>query len=239
MSDQFAPVIGEAEFEELRRRTPPPVVLEVRRSELEAEVHVPGAVPIYLDTELQGVGGGPRGSRPLPEGSDLRKSLQRWGVGDGGAVVYTTDGLAIAARAWLVLRLAGVEVSVLDVGNPSRADDGVRAEVSSVEAADLGAFVDEGLLLDARGAESYSGSHIPGAVSAPASDLLDADGHLLSSDALRRHFESHGIGSKVASYCGGGVAASLEALALASVGIPSSIYVASWSGWTASREENR
>lgn len=233
-----APVIGVEEFHELQKSSSSPAVLEVRRSKIEsspATVRVPTAVPVYLDSDLQGAGGGPRGSRPLPADGDLSELLQQWGVGDAGAVVYSVDGPAIAARAWLVLRLAGVSVSVLDLAADTRRYSG-NAPVRSIEAEEVDGFVAAGVLLDSRSSSSYQGSdnHITGAVSAPATDLTTAGGSLRPPAELRDYFQRIGIGenTSVASYCGGGVAASLTALALASIGIPSSVYVASWSGWT-------
>ncbi|WP_449280857.1 sulfurtransferase [Leucobacter sp.] len=97
-----------------------------------------------------------------------------------------------------------------------------------------------GTLLDARPAEHYAGflddersGHVPGAVSAPASDLLAAEGSLLSPPALRRWFLEHGaIGSHpVAAYCHGGVASSSLVFAAALLGQRVDLYVDSWSAW--------
>lgn len=104
----------------------------------------------------------------------------------------------------------------------------------------------EGVLLDARAAERYRGEvepadpvagHIPGAVSAPTTGNLAPDGRMLPPEALRARFAELGAGmsageaGKVGAYCGSGVTAAHEVLALAVAGVPAALYVGSWSNW--------
>ncbi len=95
---------------------------------------------------------------------------------------------------------------------------------------------------DARAGERYRGEvepvdpragHIPGAVSAPTTGNLDADGAFLPADALRARFAALGIrpGDVVGVYCGSGVTAAHEIAALAIAGIDSALYPGSWSAW--------
>src|SRR6185312_2015404 len=97
-------------------------------------------------------------------------------------------------------------------------------ELTADEAAEYAAA---GRLFDARGAAGYAAGHIPGSVSAPTRDTLDADGRLKDADTLRRHFADLGIdGSQpVGLYCGGGVAAAHEAAVLQSLGIEAALFV--------------
>ena len=101
-----------------------------------------------------------------------------------------------------------------------------------------------GVLLDARAAARYRGEtepvdrvagHIPAAVSAPTSANVTADGVLLSPARLRERFAALGVhpGQQVGVYCGSGVTAAHEVLALDLAGIPAALYVGSWSGWIA------
>jgi thiosulfate/3-mercaptopyruvate sulfurtransferase len=139
--------------------------------------HVPGAVYVDLDT-------GPAGRHPLPDPDVVEETLQRAGAGpDSEIVVYDGgDGMA-AARAWWVLRWAGVRadrVAVLDGGWPAwtaaggdvvaggegvrrpgrlRVDAG-RMPVLTAEAA-AGVAAGEGVLLDGRVAARFRGETEP------------------------------------------------------------------------------
>jgi thiosulfate/3-mercaptopyruvate sulfurtransferase len=101
-------------------------------------------------------------------------------------------------------------------------------------------------VLDARAAERYRGDaepvdpragHIPGAINAPWQGNLDpATGRFLPPDVLRARFEALGVGSgsAVVAYCGSGVSACANLVALERAGLPGArLYVASWSGWSA------
>jgi len=110
-----------------------------------------------------------------------------------------------------------------------------------------------GLLLDARAGERYRGEvepvdpragHIPGAVSAPTTDNLRPDGHFLPPQALAARFAA--LGAKpgggtggepggepeLGVYCGSGVTAAHELLALHLAGIDGALYPGSWSEWS-------
>ena len=104
------------------------------------------------------------------------------------------------------------------------------------------AFARDGLLLDARSAERYRGEaehvdpvagHIPGAVSAPTAANVNPDGTFRPAADLGMRFASLGAAgmSPVAAYCGSGVTAAHEVLALTLAGIPAGLYVGSWSDW--------
>lgn len=113
-----------------------------------------------------------------------------------------------------------------------------------LEADDAGSLARYGLLLDARAAERYRGEvepidpvggHIPGAVSAPTTENVTDAGTLRSREALAERFEALGAGpeTEVGVYCGSGVSAAHEVLALAVAGIDAALYVGSWSEWSA------
>jgi thiosulfate/3-mercaptopyruvate sulfurtransferase len=99
-----------------------------------------------------------------------------------------------------------------------------------------------GLLLDARAGERYRGEtepvdpvagHIPGAVSAPTSENVNPDGTFRSAADLAARFRGLGAtGDRpVAAYCGSGITAAHEVLALTLAGIPAGLYAGSWSEW--------
>ena len=105
-------------------------------------------------------------------------------------------------------------------------------------------------LLDARAEDRFRGEneiidakagHIPNALNAPFQGNLDADGRFLSRQALRARFESllgaQG-GRPVVCYCGSGVSAAHNVLAMVHAGLPApALYAGSWSEWI-SRAEN-
>lgn len=246
-----------------------PVVLDVRWKlggppghEEYLHGHVPGAVFADLDHELAGHGAPQDGRHPLPEAADLQQAARRWGLRQGTPVVtYDGAGNLAAARAWWLLRWAGVsDVRLLDGGLPAWQAAGhevatgeVTADPGDVELTsgglptlDVDAAEDlarTGVLLDARAGERYCGEtepvdpkagHIPGAVSAPTGANLAADGRFLSPDELRRRFTSLGAveGEPVGIYCGSGVTAAHQAAALAIAGFDAVLYPGSWSQWS-------
>jgi thiosulfate/3-mercaptopyruvate sulfurtransferase len=103
----------------------------------------------------------------------------------------------------------------------------------------------EALVLDARSAGRFAGSapepragmaggHIPGARSVPYSELLAADGTMLSPAALRMRLAAAGAdGSRpVVTSCGTGVTAAVVSLALVVAGLPpGALYDGSWTEW--------
>jgi thiosulfate/3-mercaptopyruvate sulfurtransferase len=101
-----------------------------------------------------------------------------------------------------------------------------------------------GILLDARSGERYRGEqepvdpvagHIPGAVSAPTAANVGPDGRFLSGAELGARFAGLGVTGagpgETGAYCGSGVTAAHEVLALALAGLPAALYPDSWSGW--------
>lgn len=224
--------------------------------------HLPGAVYVDLETELAAPATPAAGRHPLPDLGDLQEAARRWGVREGDmCVAYDDGGGTSAARAWWLLRWAGVrDVRLLngglaawraaggavksgpvapEPGNVVLATGGLRV-VSTDEVA---ALAGEGVLLDARAAERYRGEvepvdpragHIPGAISAPTTSNLDDDGRFLPAEQLRERFTRLGADERrpVGVYCGSGVTAAHEVAALAVAGIDASLYPGSWSQWS-------
>lgn len=224
--------------------------------------HIPGAVFVDLDRELAGHGEPADGRHPLPEVADLERSARRWGIRETSAVVIYDDlrGMA-AARAWWLLRWAGVDdVRVLDGALPAwlaaghpLADGDVIPDPGTVvlDAGQLpvltideaAAFPERGVLLDARAPERFRGDvepldpragHIPGAVNAPSAENMDDDGLFLSAPELAARYAALGAvaGAQVATYCGSGITAAHDVLALAIAGVDAALFPGSWSAWS-------
>ncbi len=226
------------------------------------EAHIPGAVYVDLDTELARHGRPDEGRHPLPEIADLQASARRWGVLQGATVVVhdDADGLS-AARAWWLLRWAGVaDVRLLDgalagwraAGLPVATGDDDAPEpgdvtltagnLPTVDADGAAALAAAGRLLDARAGERYRGEtepvdpragHVPGALSAPTAQNV-AHGRLRDAADLTARFAALGLpaGQPVGVYCGSGVTAAHEALALTVAGYEPVLYPGSWSQWS-------
>lgn len=224
--------------------------------------HLPGAVFVDLETELAAPPSAAEGRHPLPAVADLQAAARRWGVRSGGAVVaYDATGGLAAARAWWLLRWGGpADVRLLDGGLDAWTAAGGELETGDVvpppgdvvltgggmptltadEAAALPAS--GGVLLDARAAGRYRGEvepvdpragHVPGAVSAPATENLTSGGTFRTDLAGR--FGALGVrpGTAVGVYCGSGVTAAHEVAALAQAGIEAALWPGSWSQWSA------
>ncbi|TDX79470.1 thiosulfate/3-mercaptopyruvate sulfurtransferase [Rathayibacter sp. PhB151] len=226
------------------------------------EGHVPGAVYVDLDHELAAHGVPEDGRHPLPPVEALQESARRWGLRQGQAVVVYDDLKNLSsARAWWLLRAAGVaDVRLLDGSLRAWTASGRALEsgpvspvVGDVELAygalpvldidEAAALPSAGVLLDARAPERYRGDvepidpragHIPGALNAPATGNVDADGRFLDAAALRARFESLGVrhDAPVGVYCGSGVTAAADAVALTLAGFAPSLYPGSWSQWS-------
>ncbi|MFF4396155.1 sulfurtransferase [Streptomyces sp. NPDC001480] len=220
--------------------------------------HLPGAVFVDLDAELASAPG-ERGRHPLPDLKEFGAAMRRAGVSPGRPVVVYDGGQGwAAARAWWLLRWTGhPDVRVLDGGlpawegtlstdvpAPAQGDfEPVPGPGGLLDADAAAALARSGVLLDARAAERYRGDvepidrvggHIPGAVSAPTTENVTADGRFLPAEELRARFKNLGAtqDAEVGVYCGSGVSAAHEALALAVAGIPAALYVGSWSEWS-------
>lgn len=220
--------------------------------------HIPGAVFVDLDRELASAPGG-NGRHPLPDPEVFGAAMRRAGVSAGRPVVVYDGGQGwAAARAWWLLRWAGhPDVRVLDGGlaawegplqtavpEPAEGDfSPVPGGLPLLDADAAGALARSGVLLDARAGERYRGEvepidrvggHIPGAVSAPTTENTGPDGRFLPAGELAARFKALGAadGRDVGVYCGSGVSAAHEVLALAVAGIPAALYVGSWSEWS-------
>jgi thiosulfate/3-mercaptopyruvate sulfurtransferase len=148
-------------------------------------------------------------------------------------------------RAW---RAAGGQVATGDGAAPAAGDFTARpGHMPVLDAGGAASLARRGALLDARARERYRGDtepidpvagHIPGAISAPTTGNVAPDGRFLPAAGLRARFAALGAGADgtgrpVAAYCGSGVTAAHEVLALEIAGIAASLYPGSWSNWIA------
>ena len=179
-------------------------------------------------------------------------------------VCYDAGAGANAARLWWMLRWAGhAQACVLDGGFAKWVAEGraVTAEVPSfaptkykgkpersrsVNLATVERQLKRLALLDARAPARYRGEQepidpvagrIPGALNRFNGDNVTPEGTFKSPEVLRSEFEKVLSGRKpqeIVHYCGSGVAACHNALAMEIAGLPGSrVYIGSWSEWSA------
>jgi thiosulfate/3-mercaptopyruvate sulfurtransferase len=226
--------------------------------------HLPGAVWVDVDTVLSDPPSPAGGRHPLPSPPDFARRLGRLGIGDDDVVVaYDDAGGCFAARLVWLLRRTGQRAALIDGGlaawpGPLASGEVARPPVSrrvNPWPADLLRTADQvqasasspgTVLLDARARDRYTGAtalpgesragHIPGARSAPWTGNLRADGRFLTPGELRVRFADYGAedAEDVIIYCGSGVTACHDLLALERAGLPvASLFVGSWSAWSA------
>jgi thiosulfate/3-mercaptopyruvate sulfurtransferase len=226
------------------------------------ESHLPGAVFVDLAAELAGPADPGRGRHPLPPLEQFQQSARSWGIRNGDVVVaYDDSGNLAAARLWWMLRNAAFPaICLLDGGLAAWRGAGFDGESGErdvergdvvlaggampvIGAPEAATWSGRGLLLDARAGERYRGEiepvdpragHIPGAVSAPTTANLAADGRFLPAATLRERFTGMGVqaGLPTAVYCGSGVTAAHEIAALEIAGFPAALYPGSFSEWS-------
>jgi len=223
--------------------------------------HIPGARYISLDDHLSTPHvPGKTGRHPMPDIADWRRVAGTFGIQPGRQVVmYDDAGGAMAARMWWMLRWIGHEqAAVLDGGWQAWQGAGQHESTALPDAASEPAYpVRPALvatlsarepdaatqqLVDARDLPRYRGDtepldpvagHIPGAACSPFSANLDGNKKFLSPAALKEKFAPVlASGKPVVCYCGSGVTAAHNILAMKIAGLDTPpLYPGSWSEW--------
>jgi thiosulfate/3-mercaptopyruvate sulfurtransferase len=220
--------------------------------------HLPGAVFVDLDRVLAGPASPADGRHPLPDPETFAAGLSALGVGDQDTIVaYDDSGGVIAARLVWMLRATGHDAALLDGGLTAYPGELARAvprrepaaftprpwpaeRLAGVDDAASPSFV----VLDARDRARFRGDsepvdpragHIPGARNLPCRDNVDSTGRFLPMAELRERFADLGVtdGESVISYCGSGVTACHNLIALEHAGFGAGrLYPGSWSQYS-------
>jgi thiosulfate/3-mercaptopyruvate sulfurtransferase len=229
------------------------------------EGHIQGALYAHLERDLSGKKTGRNGRHPLPDPQDFEKWLEKTGLTPKDQVVcYDAGPGSMAARLWWMLRWVGHDrVAVLDgglakwtrEGRPVTVDVPIFTpfnyplKVRKDLALDIRAVEQsKSLLLDARAPARYRGEQepidpvagrIPGARNRFNMDNVSAQGTFKPAEELKKDFESVLQGkspSEVVHYCGSGVSACHNLLAMEVAGLKGGkLYAGSWSEWSADR----
>jgi thiosulfate/3-mercaptopyruvate sulfurtransferase len=229
--------------------------------------HIPGALYCDLEKDLTGPIENHGGRHPIPNKESLEKLFSQLGISNETHVVtYDDQGGAMAARLWFLLRYAGHRnVSILDGGftHWKKAGLPTTSEIHNVrQTSFVGNFqssmvvdmmdVKEALtnndttLIDSREESRYKGiqepidpvaGHIPTAVNYFWKELLDNEGKWKSDHELKKRFSTLPKDKTYIVYCGSGVTACPNVLALLKAGFQNvKLYGGSWSDWCSYNE---
>lgn len=224
--------------------------------------HIPGAVFMDL-ANLKDENNVLPGMLPPAEKFASRMQALGLGDGSR-IIVYDNSPHRTSARAWWMFRTFGInQVAILDGGLPKWIAEGrplaagretprhrhftVWKDEAAVRSLDqMRANVESGAeqVVDARGAKRFTGEepdprglapgHIPGSLSLPYDQVLNADGTFKQGEALKQAFADAGIDPDrpLITTCGSGVTAAVLLFAAHLLGKDNvSLYDGSWSEW--------
>ncbi|GEK80866.1 sulfurtransferase [Agrococcus baldri] len=227
---------------------------------------IPGAVRLDLagafSRQDDADGLGPVGVHDMPAPAELERALRELGIRAGDRVVaYDAAGIYSSARAWWMLRAAGIDAAVLDGGLPAWAEAGhplAPVAASTGRAGDVAVVWDASALVDAdataaalaSGGAAVLDARSPGRFSGDEPDpraevraghmpgaaslhygALAPGGRLLPPEQLERALRDAAGERPIIASCGSGVTAAVIALAATLVGRDASVYDGSWSEW--------
>jgi thiosulfate/3-mercaptopyruvate sulfurtransferase len=223
------------------------------RDEYEA-AHVPGAA--FADVIHALSARDARFPLMMPPAEELAAAFSRLGVGDDRrAVLYDRGDHMWAARAWWLLRAIGFDAAVvLDGGfrkwvaerrpvssarvEPARVPLTARPRPHLVADRDgvLHALATgDARVVNALPAQRHAALRIAGSVNVPYDALVNPTTFTFrATQELADAFATAGVlpGERVIAYCGAGIAACNDALALTLLGRESAVYDGSLSEWT-------
>lgn len=218
--------------------------------------HVPGAYFLDLETDLSGEKGEHTGRHPLPYEHQFAQRMNEMGLNEESTVIAYDDEGSGSARLWWILRFFSHDnVYILDGGIKSWIDSGYSLSSNIPEkkrgnfnpAPRLDMIVDMDqlkdkyrnlFLIDSRSAERYRGEvepidpvpgHIPGSVNFDYRSNFHDNGRYLPAEVLRNKFKDIMDGSVV--YCGSGVTACVNVVAMEIAGKKVLLYPGGWSQW--------
>jgi thiosulfate/3-mercaptopyruvate sulfurtransferase len=188
----------------------------------------------------------------LPE-TELAAQIGNIGIAEDSEVVFYTSGyLPCATRAWWILRYAGHNnVRVLNGGLAAWEKAGGKLEQEARQykpsqftcclRPDMFASKEEVLAAMASGdvctvntlsLESYENAHIVGSSLLPCGDLMQEMISFVTDDALASRLKEELQYKRIITYCGGGIAATVNAMAHLMAGNENvAVYDGSMSEW--------
>ncbi|MET3696055.1 thiosulfate/3-mercaptopyruvate sulfurtransferase [Bacillus oleivorans] len=229
--------------------------------ELFEESHIPNAQYVDLEKDLSGEVQLHGGRHPLPSIGFLEKMFQEKGVSlETPVVIYDQGKAPVAARLFWILRFLGhSQVFVLQGGYNSWQHSNYPTEKGPAKKAQgnftarinkemLALFTDvkemietkKGNLIDSREYQRYLGNEepidkkagrIPTALHYFWGDVFEGNRYK-TKEQLMQHFQSLSPDEPITVYCGSGVTAAPNVLALLSLGFKHvKLYIGSFSDW--------
>ena len=246
----------------LRPAQPGPYTAESGRADYEA-AHIPTAAFADLLQDLSDLRSALRFTMPPVDQLESALSALGLSHGDD-CVIYSSGSPMWATRLWWMLRSVGFDAAVLDGGLVKWRAEGralatgmeryapgrlhARPDAARwADKAEVQRAIGDGAVctINALSETAHKGTaavhygrpgHIAGSVNVPYASLLNVDGTFAKPEHLRSAFESVGALAKprVICYCGGGISATMDALALTLLGHPNvAVYDGSLSEWAA------
>jgi thiosulfate/3-mercaptopyruvate sulfurtransferase len=239
-----------------------PYRIESGRADYEA-AHIPGAAFLDLAGDLSDPGSPLPFTAPPPEALARALGAAGIGPGARVVVYSGTTPMWATRIWWMLRAVGFDDAAVLDGGLAAWRARGLAVESGArrypaarltaqprpdlwADKAQVMAAIGDGAVctINALSAAVHSGEaptnygrkgHIAGSRNVPYASLLDQDGTYLDDQGLRARFEAVGAfeRSRVICYCGGGISATMAALALIRLGHPRvAVYDGSMSEWS-------
>lgn len=224
--------------------------------------HIPGAIYLDLEKDLSGPIQKHGGRHPLPDLETFAKKLGNLGINENIRVIaYDDQGGAMASRLrWLLTYIGHPQTYVMDQGFTKWKEQGYPTtnQIPSYEPLqfipkpkmDYAADYDEvkekmksqdTIIIDSREPKRYRGEeepidavagHIPGAKNYFWKEVLTGSGTWKDENQLKQHFQALPKDKEIIVYCGSGITATPNILALKKAGFSRvKLYPGSWSDW--------
>ncbi len=230
------------------------------------ENHIKNAFYLDMNEDLSAEKKEHGGSRPVPDLDIFKKKLENIGISNDSTIVIYDEYLDGAPRLWWILKYLGHDKTCIlngCIGEWIKQGHPVTKEIPKAKRKgeynikvnkDLYCDIDyvkakkdkeNVILIDSRGYERYSGEyeplyskagHIPGAINYPWQNNLQ-NNFFKEKEVLKKDFKEIMKYEEIIFYCGSGIAACVNCLALEEIGGQSKVYIGSFSDWI-SYEEN-
>ena len=240
-------IVNEAQFKELAEKGGK--IVDSRQPAAFEKGHIPGAVNIPWAklnvSERDGI------RNEFAEDAVFEDVIAAGGL-KAGDTLLIYDSNSLPGRAFIALEYAGFKnIHVLDGGisgfTGELSTDPVEVAKSDFKLTEKNdvrvdkAYVQSKLksqdtvIIDGRNSDAFVDGHIPGAKSVVAARLLTEDRKILPQDVINNLLASRGVdkNKEILSYCGSGVAAANNYIALKNLGYTNvRIYDESWDEWS-------